>query len=44
MPHIPFHTLAQRHLVFAYCVVWLVQFGYGGWLFAAWRRTTRDPR
>ena len=30
--NIPFHTLGQRHLVYAYCVVWLFQFGYGtGW-------------
>ena len=39
MPHIPFHTLAERHLVFAYCAVWLLQFGYACWLFTAWRRT-----
>ena len=30
--HIPFATLAQRHLVYAYCTVWLLQFGYAGWL------------
>lgn len=40
---IPFHTLAQRHLVFAYVVVWLLQFGYAGWMWTAWRRTRRDP-
>lgn len=40
---IPFHTLPQRHLVYAYCAVWLLQFGYGTWLFTAWRRTRRDP-
>ena len=29
---IPFHTLSQRHLVYAYFVVWLFQFGYSlGW-------------
>ena len=39
---IPFHTLAQRHLVFAYLAVWILQFGYGGWLLNAWRRTRRD--
>ena len=39
MPHIPFTTLAERHLVFAYCTVWLLQFGYATWLFTAWRRT-----
>ena len=43
MPHIPFHTLGQRHLVYAYCVVWLLQFGYAGWLFTAWRRTRVEP-
>lgn len=40
---IPFHTLAERHLVFAYSAVWLLQFGYAGWLFQAWRRTRREP-
>jgi hypothetical protein len=25
---IPFATLSQRHLVYAYCAVWLLQFGY----------------
>lgn len=39
MPHIPFDTLAQRHVVYAYAAVWLIQFGYAGWLFRAWRRT-----
>jgi hypothetical protein len=24
---IPFHTMAERHLVYVYCVVWLLQFG-----------------
>ncbi len=43
MVHIPFQTLPQRHLVYAYCAVWLLQFGYAGWLFTAWRRTSRDP-
>ena len=40
---IPFHTLAQRHLVFAFCAVWLMQFGYAGWLIRAWRTTPREP-
>ncbi len=44
MPHIPFHTLGERHLVFAYCAVWLLQFGYAGRLLVAWRRTSRDPQ
>lgn len=43
MPHIPFHTLAQKNLVLAYCAVWVLQFGYGTWLFAAWRRTRNQP-
>ena len=42
MPQIPFATLAQRHLVYAYCVVWLLQFGYAGWLFTAWRQSRPD--
>jgi hypothetical protein len=35
--HIPFHTLGQRHLVYAYCVVWLFQFGYATYLAIQWR-------
>jgi len=42
MPNIPFHTLSERHLVFAYCAVWALQFGYAGWLFTAWRRSRRE--
>ena len=40
---IPFHTLGQRHLVYAYCAVWLLQFGYAGRLLHAWRTTRREP-
>ena len=40
---IPFHTLAQRHLVFVYCAVWLLQGSYAAWLFTAWRRSRHDP-
>ncbi len=36
---IPFQTLSQRHLVYVYCIVWLLQFGYGLWLAAQWRKT-----
>ncbi len=36
---IPFHTLSERHLVYVYLVVLALQFGYGGWLFAQWRKT-----
>ena len=43
MTGIPFHTLDQRHLVFAYGTVWLLQFGYAAWLFRAWRQTRREP-
>ena len=39
LPHIPFHTLAQRHLVFAYGAVWLLQFGYGIWLAIQWHKS-----
>ena len=35
-PLIPFGTLSERHLVYAYCVVWLLQFGYGGRLLYQW--------
>jgi hypothetical protein len=36
---IPFHTLAQRHLVYAYLVVALLQIGYATYLAIQWRRT-----
>ena len=39
---IPFHTLSQRHLVYAYCVVWLLQFGYGTWLLLQWRASRKS--
>jgi hypothetical protein len=38
---IPFATLSQRHLVYAYCAVWILQFGYGAWLAIQWRRTRK---
>ena len=37
----PFTTLPQRHLVYTYCAVWLLQFGYGIWLFVQWRKSSR---
>jgi len=37
----PFHTLAQKHLVYTYCAVWLIQFGYGAWLAVQWRKSSR---
>ncbi len=36
---IPFQTLSERHLVYAYLVVWLFQFGYIAWLVAQWRKS-----
>jgi hypothetical protein len=36
---IPFHTLSQRHLVYVYIIVWVLQFGYGAWLFSQWRKS-----
>ena len=36
---IPFSTLSERHLVYAYCAVWILQFGYGGWLAIQWHRS-----
>jgi hypothetical protein len=36
---IPFSTLSERHLVYAYCAVWILQFGYGIWLSIQWQRT-----
>jgi hypothetical protein len=39
---IPFSTLSERHLVYAYCAVWILQFGYGTWLAIEWRRSGRQ--
>jgi hypothetical protein len=39
---IPFSTLSQRHLVYAYCVVWILQFGYGGIIALRWMREKRS--
>lgn len=39
---IPFATLSQRHLVYAYLVVWILQFGYGGLVAARWFREKRS--
>jgi hypothetical protein len=39
---IPFSTLSERHLVYAYCAVWILQFGYGGWLAVQWRRSSNQ--
>jgi hypothetical protein len=36
---IPFSTLSERHLVYAYCAVWVLQFGYAGWLAVQWGRS-----
>ena len=36
---IPFQTLAQRHLVYAYAVVTLLQGGYAIYLAIQWRKT-----
>lgn len=41
--HIPFATLSQRHLVYAYVAVAVLQFGYGVWLAIEWRKTAK-PR
>ena len=36
---IPFSTLSQRHTVYAYCVVWLLQFGYAAYLAVQWKKS-----
>lgn len=36
---IPFQTLSQRHLVYVYLIVWILQFGYGLWLVRQWRKS-----
>jgi len=38
---IPFSTLSERHLVYAYCAVWILQFGYAAHLAVQWRRSGR---
>ena len=40
---IPFETLSQRHLVYVYLTVWVLQFGYAGWLLRAWNRSRHNP-
>jgi hypothetical protein len=37
--HIPFHTLAERHLVYAYLAVALLQGAYALHLALQWRKT-----
>ena len=37
-------TMAQRHLLYVYVTVWLVQGGYAAWLIWQWRRTGRANR
>jgi len=32
-------TLSQRHTVYAYCAVWLLQFGYALHLLRQWRKS-----
>lgn len=39
---IPFSTLSQRHLVYAYVVVWAIQFGYGAIIATKWFRAKRS--
>lgn len=39
--HIPFHTLSDRHLVYAYVAVWTLQFGYALRLAIQWRTSSR---
>ncbi len=38
---IPFHTMAERHLVYVYVLVGGFQFGYGAWLAVQWRKSRR---
>jgi hypothetical protein len=38
---IPFHTLSERHLVYAYAAVFVLQFGYAIWLTVEWRKSKR---
>ncbi len=39
---IPFSTLSERHLVYAYLAVWSLQFGYAAWLALQWKKTPRE--
>jgi hypothetical protein len=38
---IPFSTLSERHLVYAYLAVWIIQFGYAAWLAVQWHKARR---
>jgi hypothetical protein len=37
-------SLEQRHLLYAYVLVWVVQAGYAAWIGYQWLRTKRNPR
>ena len=36
------HPLTYVHI--AYAVVWVLHFGYAGWIVLAWRRTAREEQ
>jgi len=35
-------TLEQRHLLYVYLSVWIIQGGYFAWIAAQWLRTRKD--
>jgi hypothetical protein len=37
-------SLPARHLLYSYVAVWLIQGGYGGWVFYQWLRAGRESR
>jgi hypothetical protein len=39
--HIPFETLADRHLVYAYAAVAILHAIYATWLLTAWRKASK---
>ena len=41
---IPFTTMQERHLVYAYALMWLLQGGYAGWVAWQWFHTRRPVR
>lgn len=40
----PFSTMGQQHLVYAYAVVWIFQGGYAAWVAWKWFGAKRPER
>ena len=37
-------TMEQRHLLYVYVLVWVVQGGYASWVAWQWWRAGREPK